>query len=320
VTSYLLDRDGHAKVGIERTEIEARLETGDFFWLDLHSPAEEDFQVLRDVFGFHPLAVEDAEHFGQRAKIEPYENFYFLVFHGVAPPPDEDRLVELHCFFSDRFLVTVRRDESPACDALRERYERQGALAEPIRLLYQIVDALVDSFFPALNDLDDEIEELEDDILADPSDEQLQRIYALRRRVTRMRTVVTQELNLTESWVSGAPDLPHLSPEGEHYLRDVHDHLRRLSDRIEGAREILISVMDTFFSATTRRLNDVVKQLTVIAAIFLPLSFIAGFFGQNFGWLVENISGWPEFLFLGIGLQAFACGLMLVYFKRRGWF
>ena len=320
MTSYLLDRHGHAKTAIEKDEIESRLESGDFFWLDLHSPSEEDFGLLREIFGFHPLAVEDAEHFGQRAKIEPYEDFYFLVFHGVAPPPDEDRLVELHCFFSDHFLVTVRRDESPACDALRERYERQGALAEPIRLLYQIVDALVDSFFPALADLDDEIDALQESILADPSDEQLQRIFELRRRLSRMRAVLTQERDLAHRWVGGAPDLPHLSPEGEHYLRDVYDHLVRLNDRIEIYRELLAGAMDTYFSATSRRLNTVVKQLTVIAAVFLPLSFIAGFFGQNFGWLVDNIDGWPEFIILGLGLQLFALGLMLVYFARRGWF
>ena len=320
MTSYLLDRHGHAKTAIEKDEIESRLESGDFFWLDLHRPSEEDFRLLREIFGFHPLAVEDAEHFGQRAKIEPYEDFYFLVFHGVAPPPDEDRLVELHCFFSDHFLVTVRRDESPACDALRGRYERQGALAEPIRLLYQIVDALVDSFFPALADLDDEIDALQDSILADPSDEQLQRIFELRRRLSRMRTVLAQERDLAQRWVGGAPDLPHLSPEGEHYLRDVHDHLVRLTERIEHYRELLTGAMDTYFSATSRRLNTVVKQLTVIAAVFLPLSFIAGFFGQNFGWLVAHVEGWPEFLILGVGLQLFAVALMVTYFKRRGWF
>ena len=320
MTSYLLDRHGHSKSVIERTEVEARLEDGDFFWLDLHSPSADDFRMLREVFGFHPLAIEDAEHFGQRAKIEAYDDFYFLVFHGVAPAPDEDRLVELHCFFSDRFLVTVRRDESPACDTLREQYERQGALAEPIRLLYQIVDALVDSFFPALEDVDSEIDALQDAILADASDEQLQDIYELRRRLARMRSVIAQERDLAQRWVSGAPELPHLSPEGEHYLRDVHDHLARLSERIETYRELLMGVMDTYFSANSRNLNTVVKQLTVIAAIFLPLSFIAGFFGQNFGWLVRHISGWPEFFILGVGLQVFTVALMLAYFKRRGWF
>ena len=320
MTSYLLDRHGHSKTVIERTEVEARLESGDFFWLDLHGPSEDDFRLLRDVFKFHPLAVEDAEHFGQRAKIEAYDDFYFLVFYGVAPPPDEDNLVELHCFFSDRFLVTVRRDESPACDSLRERYERQGALAEPIRLLYQIVDELVDSFFPALEDLDDEIDALQDSILADPSDEHLQRIYELRRRLARLRAVIGQEAVLAQRWVSGAPELPHLSPEGEHYLRDVHDHLVRLDGRIETYRELLANVMDTYFTAMSQNLNAAVKQLTVIAAIFLPLSFITGFFGQNFGWLVDNISGWPEFLILGLGLQVFALAVMLVYFMRRGWF
>jgi magnesium transporter len=135
-----------------------------------------------------------------------------------------------------------------------------------------------------------------------------------------MRSILAQERDLAQRWVSGASELPHLSPEGEHYLRDVYDHLVRLGDRIETYRELLMSVMDTYFSANSRNLNTVVKQLTVIAAIFLPLSFIAGFFGQNFGWLVRHISGWPEFFILGLGLQVFTLAVMLVYFKRRGWF
>ena len=142
---------------------EACSPAGSFFWLDLDRPDEADFEILRDVFGFHPLAVEDSEHFGQRAKIDDYDDFVFLVVYGAAP--DEDRLVEVHCFYSERFLVTVHRDDCPAFAEIRRRYqERDKAIDHPSLLLYRIVDGLVDSFFPILADFDDRIDELEDEI------------------------------------------------------------------------------------------------------------------------------------------------------------
>jgi magnesium transporter len=98
--SHLLDRDGTVQPRYDRVALESRLATGEFFWLDLHDPSEEDFVLLRDVFKFHPLALEDSEQFGQRPKLEDYEDFIFFVFYGAAPPPDEDRLVEVHCFYS----------------------------------------------------------------------------------------------------------------------------------------------------------------------------------------------------------------------------
>jgi magnesium transporter len=172
MTSILVDRQG-AQARLTRDEIEDRLRSGRFFWLDLHRPTAADFELLRDVFGFHPLALEDSEHFGQRPKVDEYDDFVFLVVHGWAP--DEDGLVEVHCFYSDRFLVTVRRDEAPAFDSVRERLAQQdGEKTEGIRLLHRILDQLVDSFFPPLSDFDDRLDGIEDAMFARPDDAQLQ--------------------------------------------------------------------------------------------------------------------------------------------------
>src|SRR5204862_4561332 len=125
------------------------LASGSFFWIDLHRPAEDDFAILRDVFRFHPLAVEDSEHFGQRPKLDDYDDFVFIVVYGAVP--DDDRLVEVHCFYSARFLVTVHHDDSPAFAEIRRRYQKRGkAIDQPSMLLYRIIDGLVDSFFPIL--------------------------------------------------------------------------------------------------------------------------------------------------------------------------
>jgi magnesium transporter len=162
------------------------LARGGFFWLDLDQPDADDFEILRDVFEFHPLAVEDSEHFDQRAKIEDYDNFVFLVVYGASP--DEDRLVEVHCFYSERFLVTVHRDDCPAFAEIRRRYQkRDEAIDRPSLLLYRIVDGLVDSFFPILADFDDRIDELEDQIFREASDRQLQEIFAMKRLLVGMR-------------------------------------------------------------------------------------------------------------------------------------
>ena len=145
---------------LSRDNVEPLLASGSFFWIDLPQPMAEDFAVLRDVFQFHPLALEDSEHFGQRAKLDDYDDFVFLVVYGAVP--DQDRLVEVHCFYSERFLITVHRDEAPALTEVRHRYQKRGApIDDPALLLYRIIDGLVDSFFPILADFDDRIDELE---------------------------------------------------------------------------------------------------------------------------------------------------------------
>jgi magnesium transporter len=319
VTAFLLDREGRLQPRVERAGIEARLSSGEFFWLDLHAPDEEEFRLLRDVFGFHPLALEDTQHFGQRPKLEQYEDFVFLVLYGAAPPPDEDSLVEVHCFHSERFLVTVRQDESPACDDLRERYTRRPArLARPIVLLYQLADALVDSFFPALADFDDRIDTLQDEILGSPSETQLHEIFAMRRRLVRLRRAVTPQRDLMGEFVSGIPEIPELDDEARRYFRDVYDHLIRVSDLIDSYRDLMSNAMDVYLSTISNRLNVVMKRLTVIATVALPLIVITGFFGQNFGFLVDHISGWPAFVGYGIVLPLAALGLLALLLRRKG--
>lgn len=292
---------------------------GGFFWLDLDRPDAEDFEVLRDTFKFHPLAVEDSEHFGQRAKIDDYDDYAFLVLYGASP--DEDRLVEVHCFYSERYLVTVHRDQAPAFSEVRERFAKRGQpLDNPPRLLYQIVEALVDSFFPILADFDDRIDELETQTFLNATDAQLQEIFGMKRLLVGLRKAVTPERDMFARLVGGIVTLPGMTPEEERYFRDVYDHLIRISDLIDTYRDLLTSSMDVYLSTVSNRLNSVMKQLTVIATIFLPLTWLTGFFGQNFGWMVGHIGRWQTFVGFGLGTELLALALLLVFFKRRGWF
>jgi magnesium transporter len=316
---HVVHEEQVGELNLSRDNLKRLLASGSFFWIDLPRPRKEDFAVLRDVFQFHPLALEDSEHFGQRAKLDDYDNFVFLVVYGAVP--DEDRLVEVHCFYSEHFLITVHRDEAPTFTEVRHRYQkRRGPIEDPALLLYRIIDALVDSFFPILADFDDRIDELENQTFLHASDKQLQEIFGMKRLLVGMRKAVTPQRDLFASLMGGGAELPGMTTETERHFRDIYDHLIRISDLIDTYRDLLTSSMDVFLSTVSNRLNVVMKQLAVIATIFLPLTFITGFFGQNFGWLVRNIGGWPAFVVLGIGTEIVAVAILMTLFKRRGWF
>src|SRR5581483_9857898 len=310
---------GTGPVEFSHEKIGELVAEGGFFWLDLDRPDAEDFQVLRDVFKFHPLAIEDSEHFGQRAKIDPYDDFAFLVLHGAST--DEDRLVEVHCFYSERYLVTVHRDEAPAFTEVRERFaKRHEPVTHPPRLLYQIVDALVDSFFPVLAEVDDRIDELEVQTFRDATEAQLQEIFAMKRLLVGLRKAISPQRDTFARLAGGVVALPGMTVDDERYFRDVYDHLIRISDFVDTYRDLLTSAMDVYLSTVSNRLNAVMKQLTIIATIFLPLSWLTGFFGQNFEWMVGHIGRWETFVGFGIGTEVLAIVILLAYFKRRRWF
>jgi magnesium transporter len=316
---HVIHRDGSAEVDFSRESAEELLAGGGFFWLDLDRPDAHDFEVLRDVFRFHPLAIEDSENFGQRAKIDDYDDHVFLVLFGAST--DEDQLVEVHCFYSERYLVTIHRDDAPAFTEVRDRFAKR---AQPVehgaRLLYRIVEALVDSFFPLLADFDDRIDELENQTFLNATDAQLQEIFAMKKLLVGVRKAITPQRDMFARLAGGITTLPGMTPDDERYFRDIYDHLIRISDLVDTYRDLLTSSMDVYLSTVSNRLNSVMKQLTVIATIFLPLAWITGFFGQNFGWMVRNVSSWEAFAVGGIGIEIVAAALMLGYFKRRGWF
>ena len=298
-----------------RASVEQLLGGEEFFWLDLVGLNDEGTGLLEEVFKFHPLAVEDVQHFGQRPKLEEYDDFVYMVVYGMSG----EGLIEVHCFYSERYLVTVHRQPCPNFAEVAERLGRRRA-ADKALVLHRVVDSLVDSFFPVLARLDDQIDELEDEILERPTDEQLGRIFDMKRSLIATRKVVTPERDMFAQLVSGAYDVPGMTPEAERYFRDIYDHLIRISDLVDSYRDLMSGATDAHMSTVSNRLNEVMKQLTIIATVFLPLSFLTGFFGQNFGWLVRQIGGFPVFMVFGLGLDVLAVVALLTLFKRRGWF
>jgi magnesium transporter len=303
-------------------DVRGRCQAAGFFWLDLDGVDDEASSLLLEAFGFHPLAVEDAQHFGQRPKLDDYDGFTYLVVHG-AQVEDQTVTVEVHLFYSPGRLVTVHHGQSALMEQARTRFSRHRAheLSPPeVSALYVVVDTLIDSFFPVLSDFDDKIDDLEDAILKMPTEEQLGELFGMKRTLVALRKVVTPQRDLFATLLSGVSALPGMTPDDERYFRDLYDHLIRISDLVDSYRDLLTGAMDTHISTVSNRLNVVMKQLAIIATIFLPLSFLTGFFGQNFGLLVNHllVHDW-SFWGLGIGLEVTAVVVLMVLFRRRGW-
>ena len=170
-----------------------------------------------------------------------------------------------------------------------------------------------------LDSFDNKIDDLEDAILVKPTDEQLGTLFAMKRSLIAVRKVITPQRDVFASISSGVTNLPGVDDEGQRYMRDLYDHVIRISDLVDGYRDLLSSVMDTHLSTVSNRLNVVMKQLTIIATVFLPLTFLTGFFGQNFSWLVGHIAGWWPFLIFGLGVEVVSAVALLYLFRARGW-
>ncbi len=283
---------------------------GGFFWLDLPDPGEDSLRLLSEDFGIHPLVIEDISKFGQRPKAEEYDTYVFVV--AFACDAAGEGLAEVHCLLSERWLVTIHRDGGAPLESLRDRFARRGRAPDsPVMLLHAVLDTIVDSFFPALSHIDERISAIDERLDEGAADVQHE-IFAVKRRLVALGRVAGPQRDLLARIAGRILPLPGAGPESEHYLRDVYDHTVRIEELTDVYRDLLNG-------ATEDRLNQVMKQLTAIATVFLPLTFITGFFGQNFGWLVDHVGGLGPFLLLGVGLQAATVVGLLALFRRRGW-
>jgi len=301
---------------IDPGEIRPLLERDEYFWLDLTGPAEQEVAQLKEAFGFHPLALEDTLKRGQRPKLDDFGEFMFLVYYAVADSAEgEPEPVEVHAFLSGGYLVTTHTDPCGALDEVRERLEAQPPRSEQF-VVYRVLDGLTDTFFPVLERLEDRIERLDEEVFDRVTPEQLEEITRLRRQLVGLRRIAGPQRDLLARGIDDILEIPGFEADSRNYFRDVYDHSIRISDQIDSYRDLLAGTRDAYLSITSNRLNQISKQLTVVATIFLPLSFLVGFFGQNFKWLIVEIQSATAFFALGIGSLLLAVLAMLLWFRR----
>ena len=308
----------------EGSEHAAPPSAGVLRWIDLRSPDASDLELLRERFDFHPLTIEDCARFDQRPKLEEYRDHIFLVTQGFAAQGetiDELELHELHAFLGDRYLVTVHQGDIGALERVWLRLTGDPRLlGRGVDFIYYLVaDGMVDQNFPILDVIADELEGLEDSVLDSPRREDLQRIFELKHHLVSMRKVLSPQRDVLGLLAKRGDT--HLDERTAVYLRDVYDHLVRINESIEANRDLLGNALEAYLSAVGQRTNEVMKYLTIMSAVFLPLAFVVGFFGQNFddfpflrGWVHSDALMWTM-----IAVCVATPIGMLAWFKHKDW-
>ena len=292
-----------------------------FVWLDFENPSEQVLAKLAEKMALHPLTVEDARTFRQRPKIEEYDGYMYMVVFGVDPGIEAGGplLREVHVIISGSAVVTIHRRPFDALADLRTRYDDQHVRSEQF-LVYKILDAITGTFIPVLTRTDDAIDDLEAEVIAQPTTENLQQIFSIKRDLVAMRRVITPMRDMFQRNADRIAELPGLETDDKLYFRDLYDGLIRVSELVDSYRDLLSGATDMYLSTVANKQGEVNRQLTIIATIFLPLSFLTGFFGQNFSFLTNHIidATWTFWVF-GIGLLVVSVIGFWIFFSRKGW-
>lgn len=290
-------------------------------WVDIAGPGEDELLVMRDVFGFHPLAIEDTQKQAQRPKLEEYPGYFFMTLHALRPPAPQRApvaLQEIDLFFAPRYVVTVHPHAVPAIDDARQRLQKA---APALRMhtdfvLYTIIDTAVDTYFPVIDRIDQALDRTEDQLLRRPSPHSLEHLLTLKRSLLHMRRVAAPLRDIFS--ILMRRDVALVRPETGVYFRDVYDHLLRITDMIDTHRDLLTGAVEIYMSVVSNRLNQVMKVLTVITALFAPLAVITGIYGMNFERAFPPFT-WRYGFAAVLAVMAAAIAAMLFVFRRRAW-
>ena len=304
-------------------EAAARCRQGGFVWLGLFEPGEEELAQVRDTFGLHELAVEDAESLHMRPKIEYYDQDVRLVILRTARYDDDAEEVEfgqISVFLAPTFVIAVRQGVASELRGARQRLEHRPDLlaAGSLSVLWAILDHVVDGYAPVIAGLEHDIDQIEATVFSGAVAPTM-RIYSLRREATDFYRAVHPLLAVV-STLERAAEAPQLQP----YLRDVQDHLLHVNEEVAAQRDLLGTVLEANMAVISVeqtkisvRQNSTIEQLTILATVFLPLTFVTGFFGQNFGWLVRHIDGPAAFTVYGIGGLVLPLTLLFLWLRLR---
>ena len=311
--------------GFDRTRVDALIERDERFWLRLHAPKAEVLEEVGDLLGFDHLAIEDSLDFGQRPKIDDYPESALLVFygarttHGGVPGDVLVTPVEFHFHVTRHGIVSIRHHNADTAQDVRRRVALSDIdTAEEV--LYRVLDALVSTWNPALQAIDDEVDAIETAILLDADTDQRVRLLEIKHSLVAIRQTVSAQRDVLAGRRDVLETLPGFGDrEGRESLRDIYDRMAMVGQQVDAVRESVANALDLYVSAVANELNQIIKVLTIVATFFLPLTFVTGFFGQNFGWLVRNVSSPGAFIVLGLGINAAIVIALWTWFTRAGY-
>ena len=312
--------EGRRIADVELNQVHLVLkDASQFVWIGLHEPSEETLSQVQLEFGLHDLAVEDAHNAHQRPKVEMYGDSVFVVLRTAQINRDHHtEFGETHFFVGPNFIVTVRHGSSVSYADVRNRCESMPQLLSKGQgfALYAVMDFLVDQYFPVVHEMEMELEAIEDKIFKEkPSRETTEQIYQLKRELLEVKRAVSPLVDICNRLMRF--DIKCISEDTRPYFRDVYDHVVRINEMVENARELLNTALEANFSLISISQNDVSKKFAGWAAIIAVPTMVAGFYGMNFKFMPE--AEWQYGFYSVIAFTIAACVLLYFLFRRSGW-
>jgi len=291
---------------------------GRVVWVDFSVPTKEDTAVLSSVFQFHPLSIEDCEARRQQPKIDDYRDYLFIMTHGVHPESStrEFRTRQLSIYLGRNYIVTFHKEKSRSViHTLESARKNHRVISDgPGSVLYNILDFQVDQYFPVMDNFEKKIDEIEDRVFTSQTAVILEEVLTLKRALMRLRRISGHQRDILSRLIRR--EFALIDEHTAINLRDVFDHLVRITDLADTYRELVASVLDAHLSIVSNRTNDIMRALTVVATLFIPLTFIAGVYGMNFEYMPEL--HWRYGYLLVWGLMIGVAVFMYRLFRKRG--
>ncbi len=322
---FMLYGDGELiEKRLKRVEDIPHPRSGQVLWLDVNGLADAKvIEAIGQRFGLHPLALEDVLHIHQRAKAEEYPDYLFIVARMLQD--NSPQITEqVSIFLGSNYVITLQEDPGDCFDIIRQRIRQKGRIQSrgADYLVYGLLDAIIDAYFPRLEKIGAEIDRIDEEITKEGGRAHTARLHEIRRELVLLRKILWQHRDALGSLVR--QDTPLISPESQIYLRDCLDHIVQLMDASDTDRESCIGLQELYLAELSQRTNDIMRVLTLMSTLFMPMTFIAGVYGMNFHpdtspWNMPELNwyyGYPFSLLL-MGL----CGIgMMTFFWIRGWF
>jgi magnesium transporter len=323
--SLYFTKDGKLTTGLNQIDMAFALQdqTG-LLWVDFEADSNEETEpILQKTFGFHPLAIEDALHQSHVPKLDDWGHYLYIVVHTVVYDEEHQDVdtLELDIFIGKNYLVTHHDLPIEAVNRVWEAQQRDDRILKngADHLLYRLMDEIVTSFMPVVEKLDLSLDEIEDEIFGKSTPGTLEKLFSIKRSVLYLRRILAPQREALNKLARD--EYEAIDERDRIYFRDVYDHLVRMYDIIESVRDLVSGALDSYLSVTNNRLNDVMKTLTIITTLFMPISFIASFFGMNFFQPAYPLSAWtggPAFLITMLVIVLTPVSMFL-WMRRRRW-
>jgi magnesium transporter len=324
IQSFYCPRDGLVERDLTPEKIAAALhDENALLWVDIELDGRADAEpLLRDVFGFHQLTIDDCFNtLIDPPKVDDYGDYLFIIVHNVLYDADNESLStsELNLYLGQHYVVSVHRAPVRAVDEVRRRAHAKSLVLDrgAAFLAHALIDVVVDDFHPVVETVDEQVAEVEERVLVDPKRQTLEEVLRLKRNAQRLKRSILPQRDVVNRFSRG--EYPNLiTPEALMYFRDIYDHTVRVEEMIDGVRDLADSALNTYLSSVNNRINEVMKTLAIVTVVFLPLTLIAGVYGTNFENLPEY--GYHFGYYAMLATMAVVAAALLARFRWRRWF